>query len=100
MRKQDMVIIWPAYFDSNKTRKRGRRVPKNLGVQAPKIAELEAAAQKLGVNFELVPDKGYPKTPWYKPGMLLLQKREPKERIIKKMAYQLVKIRAETLKLK
>ena len=100
MRKQDMIIVWLAYFDLNKTRKKGRRVPKNLAVQAPRITELEAAAVKLGVKFELVSEKGYPKTPWYKPGMLLLQKKEPKERTIKKLAGHLLKIRAEAAKTK
>ena len=45
MRKQDKAIIWPAYFDQAKTRKKGRRVPKNMAVQSPKILEIQEAAQ-------------------------------------------------------
>ncbi len=70
MRKQDKAIIWPAYFDSNKTRKKGRRVPKNWQCSLPRIAEIEEAAERLGLEHELVPEKGYPRTPWYKGGML------------------------------
>jgi signal recognition particle subunit SRP19 len=95
MRKQDKVIIWPAYFDQAKTRKKGRRAPKNLAVQSPKILEIQEAAQKLGLEFEVVADKGYPKTPWAKTGMLLVEKRGSKEQIINRIAKQLLKARNE-----
>ena len=93
MRKQDKIIIWPAYFDLTKTRKEGRRVPKSLAVQSPKILEVQEAAQKLGLDFEVVPDKGHPKTPWVKTGMLLVEKKESKEQIINRIAMQLLKAR-------
>lgn len=95
MRKQDKAIIWPAYFDSNKTRKKGRRVTKNLAVQSPKILEIQEAAVKLGLKHEVVLDKGYPKTPWAKPGMLLVEKKGSKEQVIKTIAKQLQKARNE-----
>ena len=98
MRKQERAIIWPAYFDSTKTRKKGRRVSKDLAVQSPKIVEIEAATEQLGLKHELVPDKGYPRTPWFKSGMLLLEKKEPKEQLIKKIARQLLKVRSEPVK--
>jgi signal recognition particle subunit SRP19 len=98
MRKQDKVIIWPAYFDQAKTRKNGRRVPKNLAVQSPKILEIQEAAQKLGLKFEVVADKGYPKTPWAKTGMLLVEKKGSKEQIISRIAKQLLKARNEKSK--
>jgi len=96
MRKQDKIIIWPAYFDSTKTRKNGRRVPKNLAVPSPKILEIKDAAGKLGLEHELVPDASYSKTPWQKAGMLLVKKKEPKGQIIGKIAKQLLKIRGVT----
>lgn len=98
MRKQSKAIIWPAYFDAGKTRKEGRRVNKNLSIPSPKIAEIQEAAIKLNLENELVPEKGYPKNPWSKPGMLLVEKKEPKEQIINKLAKQLVKSRNEALK--
>lgn len=94
MRKQDKVILWPAYFDLTKTREEGRKVPKTLAVPSPKILELKEAAEKLGLEHELVPEAGYPKTPWIKTGMLLIAKKEPKNQIIKKVAKQLQKIRS------
>ena len=95
MRKQDKIIIWPAYFDQAKTRKNGRRVPKNLAVQSPKILEIQEAAQKLGLEFEVVADKGYPKMPWAKTGMFLVEKKGSKEQIINRIAKQLLKAQAE-----
>jgi signal recognition particle subunit SRP19 len=100
MRKQDKAIIWPAYFDQTKTRKNGRRVPKNLAVQSPTIVDLEDAARKLGLKNEVVATSGYPKTPWQKTGSILVEKKAPKEQIIKKLAKQLVKARSETVQQK
>jgi signal recognition particle subunit SRP19 len=98
MRKQDKAIIWPAYFDQAKTRKEGRRVPKSLAVQAPKIGEIEEAAEKLGLKHEVAVEAGYPKTPWVKTGMLMVEEKGSKEQTIKKIAKQLLKIRSEPSK--
>jgi signal recognition particle subunit SRP19 len=98
MRKQEKVMIWPAYFDQARTRNEGRRVPKNLAVDSPKILEIQEAAQKTGVEFELVPDKGYSKTPWVKTGLLLVEKKGSKEQVINRIARQLLKVRNEALK--
>jgi signal recognition particle subunit SRP19 len=98
MRKQDKAIVWPAYFDLAKTRKEGRRVPKNLAVQSPKILEIEEAAEKLGLKHEVAAEAGYPKTPWVKTGMIMVEKKGSKEQTIKKIAKQLLKIRSEPSK--
>ena len=98
MRKQDKAIIWPAYFDLARTRKKGRRVPKSLAVQSPKIQEITEAAEKLGLKPEVAAERGYPKTPGVKTGMILVEKKGAKEQTIKKIAKQLLKIRSEALK--
>jgi len=95
MRKQDKAIIWPAYFDLAKTRNRGRRVPKDMAVPNPKIEELQTAAGRLGLKNEVVAQVSYPKVPWQKTGSILVEKKTPKEQIIKNLAKQLVKIRSE-----
>jgi signal recognition particle subunit SRP19 len=95
MRKQEKAIIWPAYFDAGKSREEGRRVAKTLAVNSPRINEIEEAAGKLGLEHELVPDKGYPKTPWAKQGMLLVEKKDSKEKVINQIARQLLKARNE-----
>lgn len=96
MRKQDKVILWSIYFDSTKTRGEGRKIPKSLAVPSPKISELKEAVEKLGLEHELVLEASYPKTPWLKTGMLLVDKKEMKNQILKKIAKQLQKIRSTT----
>jgi len=96
MRKQDKIIMWPVYFDSTKTRGDGRRVPKGLAVPSPKILEVKEAVKKMGLSYEVVLDAGYPKTPWLKTGMLLVTKKESKEKVIRKIGKQLLKIRSDT----
>ncbi len=93
MRKLDKAIIWPIYFDAARTRKEGRRVPKSLAVNSPRIAEIKEATDKLGLKNDLKLEAHFPKNPWAKTGMLLVEKKEPKEKIIQKIAKQLVKIK-------
>jgi signal recognition particle subunit SRP19 len=96
MRKQDKAIIWPAYFDVAKTRDRGRRVPRNMAVPNPKVEELQTAAGRLGLKNEVVAQVSYPKFPWQKTGSILVEKKTPKEQVIKNLAKQLAKIRSES----
>jgi signal recognition particle subunit SRP19 len=100
MRKQKKVIIWPVYFDAGKTRMKGRRVAKDLAVPSPKVAEIEEAALQLRLDPELVPNKGYPKTPWNRAGMVLVEKDGSKEQVINRLAQQVLKTRNETTKQK
>jgi signal recognition particle subunit SRP19 len=95
MRKLEKAIIWPVYFDANKSREEGRRIPKNQAVLGPKIAEIKEAADKLGLENEINLEAHFPKAPWAKSGMLLVEKNEAKEAIIKKLAKQLVKIKSQ-----
>ena len=94
MRKLDKAIIWPIYFDTSKTRKEGRRVSKNIAVQSPKIDEIKQAADKLGLENEVNLNAHFPKNHWSKTGMLLVEKKEAKEKIIQKLAKQLIKIKS------
>ena len=96
MRKLDnQAIIWPVYFDCNKSRAKGRRVPKNQAVISPKIVEIKEAADKLGLQNEVNFEAHFPKNPWAKTGMLLVEKKKVKEAIIKDLAKQLLKIRSQ-----
>jgi signal recognition particle subunit SRP19 len=94
VRQQDKIIVWSAYFDVAKTRNNGRRLPRNLAVSVPKTSEIKEAAEKVGYDCEIVSDSGYSKTPWLKPGMLLMKKKEPKDQMLKKIAKQLQKNRS------
>jgi signal recognition particle subunit SRP19 len=94
VRKQERIIVWPIYLDSSKSRHDGRRVPKNVAVSVPRAAEVKDAAEKAGLKCELMPDLGYPKTPWLKMGMVLVEKKDSKNQTIMTIAKQLAKTRS------
>lgn len=96
MRKQNKTLMWPAYFDAKRTRKNGRRVSKNLAIKSPKIKDLIDVGSKLGFQCELNPEVKYPKKPWTTTGSILIEKKYPKEQLIKKMAKELVRLRGSS----
>ncbi|MFQ6073915.1 MAG: signal recognition particle subunit SRP19/SEC65 family protein [Candidatus Bathyarchaeia archaeon] len=93
MRKRDKILLWPAYFDLNKTRLQGRRVPKSLAIASPRIEEIKKAAESVGLHPEVVLNVRYPKRPWQKTGYILLPKKGSKTQITRKIAKELVNMR-------
>jgi len=69
-----------------------------LAVQHPKIAEVTLAVEKLGLKHEVAAEAGYPKTPWVKAGVILVEKKGSKEQVIREIAGQLSKVRSEAPK--
>lgn len=62
MKKRDgMLIFWPAYFDQNYTRSQGRKLPSKLSAPDVTIDLLENAAESAGLEYEIEPEKRYPK---------------------------------------
>ncbi len=80
------MMIWPSYLDSKKTKKEGRRIPKNLAVSTPKLREISRAASKLGLNPEVEKDKNYPKSWWESSGRVIVDKNQPKNEILLKIS--------------
>ena len=66
-----------------------------MAVQSPKIAEIKEAADKLCLQNEVKLEAHFPKMPWAKAGMLLVEKKEAKEKVIQKLAKQLLKIKSQ-----
>ena len=93
MRKKDKFFLWSIYFDANKSRADGRKVPKKLAVSAPKLEELQRAARKLGLQPEVVADAAHPSCPWLKTGLLVVPKTESKDKTLKKLAGELCSLR-------
>ncbi len=80
------VTIWPANIDSTKTVKEGRKIPKNIAVNIPKLREISRAATKLGLNPEVEKDKSYPKSWWESSGRVMVDKKQPKREILIKIS--------------
>ncbi|HDQ05857.1 MAG TPA: signal recognition particle protein Srp19 [Candidatus Bathyarchaeota archaeon] len=93
MRKQNKNFLWPVYFDANKTRADGRRVPKKLAVSAPKLEELQIASKKLSLQPEVVSDAAHPSSPWQRTGLVVVPKKESKGKTLKKIAEELSRLR-------
>jgi len=92
MRKSDEVVLWPIYFDSTKTRSKGRKVPKRLGISSPTFDMIEKAIKRLGLSYKSVSGTAHPHFPWDKTGLFLVKKRRPKNKILKDVANELLKL--------
>jgi len=95
MRKQNKIVLWPAYFDSTKTRLQGRRIPKGMALTSPRLDELQKAAERCGLQPEVVLDVKHPQAPWQKSGFILVSKSASKTQIIRKVAKELSNVRTQ-----
>ncbi|NHI84130.1 MAG: hypothetical protein EAX81_07490 [Candidatus Thorarchaeota archaeon] len=74
MRKhEDAIIVWPAYLDSNLSRTKGRKIPKNLTAPDVTLNALKEAADMAGFDYEDSPEKKYPRK-WAGPSGYLMLK--------------------------
>jgi len=89
LRKRDLVVVWPAYFDSTKTCSSGRRTPKRMSVPSPSIKEILAAAKRLGLECREASEKRYPRFPRDRTGSVLITRIKPKSQILKDIAKEL-----------
>lgn len=98
MRRRDSIILWPVYFDSTKTRREGRRLPKNLCVPSPDITMLENAVKNLGLIYEVYQESFYPRLPWVKMGSIIVRKSgESKLHIMRRIASELMILSSDPL---
>ena len=63
-RRRKFYVIWTVYFDIERSRGEGRKIPKSLAVKCPSVDEIAQILNQLGLKYEIYPDKRYPKT-WY-----------------------------------
>ena len=62
MRKRNgMLIFWPSYFDRDISRSQGRKLPSNLAAPDVTLELLTKAAEAAGLDFEVEPEKRYPR---------------------------------------
>ena len=94
-KKDKPMVLYPAYFDSGRSREEGRRVSKSLAVPAPKVDEIHAAARSLGLQSLIDPDKAHSSTPWEKEGRVLIQGNYVKTSVVRRIAEKLKADRAQ-----
>jgi signal recognition particle subunit SRP19 len=79
-------VLWPAYFDRERSRDAGRRVPEALAVKGPDAPWVENAARKLGLEPVLEEKAIHPSIPYEKVGRVLVAKKGSKEQVLRQVA--------------
>lgn len=79
MKDFDHVIVWTDYFNRNLTRRKGRRVSKDMAIFDPTVQELVEASKSAG--FAVSNDKTnetarFPRRPYVRSGYIMLEKNE------------------------
>jgi Signal recognition particle 19 kDa protein len=54
------IVLWPEYFDIDRTRTMGRRLPKELCVKNPSLDIIAKGALILDLEYQILEDKAYP----------------------------------------
>lgn len=93
MRKRDVLILWPIYFDSRYSRNSGRRVPLNNAIEAPKLDELVKVARALKLEYEVEPEAAHPRFWWRKEGRITVKGTKEKTSLLKQFSTRLRKLR-------
>ncbi len=86
------IVIWPVYFDSTKTRKQGRKLPRELSIPNPKVEEIVEAAKILGLD-PMIEEKKYPKEWWIYDKRIVVFKKGSKRETLKQIAIKLKELR-------
>lgn len=57
------ITLWPEYFDLDRTRSEGRRLPKELCVSNPDLDIIAKGVMILDLEYEVKENMSYPKAP-------------------------------------
>ena len=72
--KDNAIVLWPEYFEINRKRSEGRRVPKELCVKEPSLDIIAKAAAILDLEYEIFDDAAYPANWTAKRGCVRVEK--------------------------
>jgi len=91
MPDKDKLVIWPIYFDADRTRSEGRMVSLQDAVHEPTLDSVITAALKSGFKPEIEREKKHPKI-WHEAeaaGRILVARNGPKSKMLKRIAQSL-----------
>ena len=89
MKNSRRLVIWPANIDNRKSRRNGRRIPKPVAIESPRIIELYKAAEQLSLNPELHKDAALPISWWDKTGYLIVDKKKTRKSTLNKIVNEI-----------
>ena len=94
MKEYDRQVFWLDYFDSERKRSEGRRVPLSTATRAPVLAELGEACRRL--NLQPQPQAArYPSSPLRESGYVSVTKSGPKRTLLIRIARELSIVRGQ-----
>ncbi len=73
------IVLWPEYFDINRSRAEGRRLPKSLCVENPDLDIIAKGAMILDLEYKIFEDKSYPSDSSKKAGCVRVEKGKMKK---------------------
>lgn len=68
------IVLWPEYFDSERSRSQGRRLPIRLCVKDPDLDMIAKGAMVLDLEYKIVEDAAYPANWAAKNGCIRVEK--------------------------
>ena len=88
MRKSGNYYVYPAYFEANRSRQSGRRVPKKLALPSVDTKMIAQAAQRLNLEYTVEKEARYPNSWWGTVGVVLIKKMpdQSKTQLLKELA--------------
>lgn len=98
MKDYDHQIVWLDYFNKNLSRKKGRKVSKNISVYDPTMQELIGASKTLELDFseEDINDQArYPRRAFVKSGYIMISKGDKKSSVINQIAKEMIEARQQ-----
>jgi len=98
MKDYDHQIVWLDYFNKNLSRKKGRKVSKNISVYDPTMQELIGASKTLELDFseeEINTQARYPRRAFVKSGYIMISKRDKKTSVINQIAKEMIEARQQ-----
>ena len=78
------TILYPEYFDSEVSRRKGRRVSKGVSLRNPDSGDILKIAKSLGYKAS-IESKNHPRFWYRKRGRVIVEAEESKSLILKKM---------------
>ena len=98
MKDYDHQIVWLDYFNRNLSRKKGRKISKNISVYDPTIQELIGASESLELDFseeDTNSQARYPRRAFVKSGYIMISKSEKKTSVVNQIAKKMFEARQE-----
>ncbi|MCE4619545.1 MAG: signal recognition particle protein Srp19 [Desulfurococcales archaeon] len=89
----ERIVLYPAYLDKRLPRRLGRRVPRDLAVLSPRLEEIAAAAEELGLDPIIEEDKAYPRAWFRSKGRVIVLRKYSKQETLRMIASRIVELR-------